>query len=100
MTGRNADLVVDQNVFENRANNITAGNVVASLDTAWLEVPLLLSIQSGHVNTTRNVDSLEELRVGEKTISTATKEARKKILFVCVCLCDVCVFFFFTSVDC
>lgn len=63
-TGRHANLVVDQDVLEHGADNVTAGNVVAGLDASGLKVPLLLTVQGGHIDAAGDVDGLCFLQRG------------------------------------
>ena len=53
-----ADLVVDENVLEHGTDDVTASHVIADLNAGGLEVPLLVTVKSGHVNTAGDVDGL------------------------------------------
>jgi hypothetical protein len=57
--GREQDLVLaEEAVLEDSAKDITTGDVVADLELAGCEVPLLLAVEGGQVDTTGNVDAV------------------------------------------
>jgi len=62
-SGRKEDLVVaEQRVLPDGTENVTTSDVVANLVASRLEVPLSLTVQGGHVDTTRNVDAVGDVR--------------------------------------
>ncbi len=57
--GRQQNLVfTEQTVLEDSTENVTTGDVVANLQGAGCEVPLLLAVESGQVDTTGNVNAI------------------------------------------
>lgn len=58
-TGWEQDLVLaEETVLKDNTKNVAAGDVVADLELARCEVPLLLAVESGQVDTTGNVDAV------------------------------------------
>jgi hypothetical protein len=53
------DLVLtEKTVLEDGTEDVTTSDVVADLELAWGEVPLLLAVESGKVDTAGNVDAV------------------------------------------
>lgn len=56
---RQEDLVLaEQTVLEDDTEDVSTSDMVANLEVTRCEIPLLLTVQSGNVDTTGNVDTI------------------------------------------